>query len=72
MINPKISRYLLTFKNKFFIIPLEKGVQNGGFAMNSIDENYNYAVLLPAVLTFHFFKPQSLSIKPKKGGNHES
>jgi hypothetical protein len=35
--------------------------------MNSIDENYAYYVL-----TFHFLKPQSLSIKPKKGGNHES
>jgi hypothetical protein len=34
--------------------------------MNSIDENYNYAVLLPAVLTFHSFTPQSLSIKPKR------
>jgi hypothetical protein len=40
--------------------------------MNSIDENYSHAVLLPAVLTFHFFKPQSLSMKPKRGGNHES
>jgi len=37
--------------------------------MNSIDENYTLAVLFPTVLTFHFFKPQSLSIKPKKGGN---
>jgi hypothetical protein len=63
---------LLTFKNKFFIIPLEKGVQNGGFAMNSLDENYAHVVLFPAVLTFHFFTPQSLSIKPKNGGNHES
>jgi hypothetical protein len=37
--------------------------------MNSTDENYAHAVLFPAVLTFHFFTPQSLSIKPKKGGN---
>jgi hypothetical protein len=37
--------------------------------MNSIDENYAHAVLLPDVLTFHFLKPQSLSIKPKNGGN---
>jgi len=40
--------------------------------MDSIDQNYAHVVLLPAVLTFHFLKPQSLSIKPKKGGNHES
>jgi hypothetical protein len=39
--------------------------------MNSLDENYAHAVLLPAVLTFHFFTPQSLSIKPKIGGGHE-
>jgi hypothetical protein len=63
---------LLTFKYKFFIIVVEKGVQNGGFAMNSIDENYAHAVLLPAVLTFHFLKPQSLSIKPEKRGSDES
>jgi hypothetical protein len=57
----------LTFKNKFFIILLE-GVQNGGFAMNSLDENYAPAVLLPAVLTFYSFTPQSLLIKQKYGG----
>jgi hypothetical protein len=39
--------------------------------MNSIDENYAYAVIL-AVLTFHSFKPQFLSIKPKKEGSDES
>jgi hypothetical protein len=61
----------LTFKYKIFIILLEE-VQNGGFAMNSLDENYAHAVLLPAVSTFHSFTPQSLSIKPKNGGNHES
>jgi hypothetical protein len=37
--------------------------------MNSIDQNFAHAVSLPAVLIFHFLKPQSLSIKPKKGGN---
>jgi len=37
--------------------------------MNSFDENFAHAVLIPTVLTFHFLKPQSLSIKPKKGGN---
>jgi hypothetical protein len=57
----RASVCLLTFKNKFFIISLE-GVQNGGFAMNSLDENYAYYFL-----TFHFLKPQSLSIKPKVG-----
>jgi hypothetical protein len=41
----RASVFLLTFKNKFFIIPLEKGVQNGVFAMNSLDENYAYAIL---------------------------
>jgi endonuclease V-like protein UPF0215 family len=40
----RASVCLLTFKNKFFIILLE-GVQNGGFAMNSIDENYAYTIL---------------------------
>jgi hypothetical protein len=55
----------LTIKNKFFIISLEKEVQNGVFALNLINENYVPAVLLPAVLTFHSITPQSLSIKPK-------
>jgi WD40 repeat protein len=40
----------LTFKNKFFIILLEE-VQNGVFAMNSIDQNYAHAVLFLTVLT---------------------
>jgi len=56
----------LTIKNKFFIISLEKEVQNGVFALNLINENYVPAVLLPTVLAFHFFTPQSLSIKPKR------
>jgi hypothetical protein len=36
--------------------------------MNSLDENYAPAVLLPAVLTFYSFTPQSLLIKQKYGG----
>jgi hypothetical protein len=68
----RASVILLTFKNKFFIIPLEKGVQNGGFAMNSPDENYAYAILSfslthsekqhnpPAIIkTFLLFKKRS-------------
>jgi hypothetical protein len=40
--------------------------------MNSLDENYNYAVLLPAVLTFPLFHTTIFINKTKKGGNHES
>jgi hypothetical protein len=67
----RASVILLTFKNKFFIILLEE-VQNGGFAMNSLDENYAYTVLTfslthsekqhnpPAIIkTFLLFKKRS-------------
>jgi WD40 repeat protein len=50
MVKVSASVCLLTFKNKFFIILLEE-VQNGVFAMNSIDQNYAHAVLFLTVLT---------------------
>jgi WD40 repeat protein len=50
MVKVSASVCLLTFKNKFFIILLEE-VQNGVFAMNSIDKNYAHAVLFLTVLT---------------------
>jgi hypothetical protein len=54
----------LTFKYKFFIIPLEE-VQNGVFAMNSLDENYNYVALFPAVLNIPLIS-KSIPSKPLK------
>jgi hypothetical protein len=62
----------LTFKNKFFIIALENHISNGGFALNSLDENYAYSILSfslthsekqhnpPAIIkTFLLFKKRS-------------
>jgi hypothetical protein len=55
----------LTFKNKFFIIALENHISNGGFAMNSLDENYDYVALFPAVLNIPLIS-KSIPSKPPK------